>query len=379
MQSKVSIACVSYVLLLLSAAVLHAQDTQPVMWYQGVLLDKQSRPKPDAKYNFVFQVFDEKGVLLGQPLIRDSLDVVNGTFGVGIPLSTFDENRSGNYWLQVTVNGEVLTPRIRIGAVPYALRAKYADGSNVSVVSPLDTIRRAEGGIEIQLNQNYSSLTPGLNITKSPDGKSVTISLDSVSVAALFSPQGATEGDVIRYTTAGWAAGPAPGDAPVGTVIAYAGTKLPGKGKWMVCDGQEIPIAGYGALYDVIKETYGPSRGGNFFLPDYRGQFLRMADKTPDRGHKGVDPDGQTRTVGSEQGDAFQGHSHATNLKSYPCLGGGDPANQTLFRPDAPVPGSYQLHNFDGIIKHPSFSAPRTADETRSKNIAVYYLIKVLP
>jgi microcystin-dependent protein len=67
---------------------------------------------------------------------------------------------------------------------------------------------------------------------------------------------------------------------PVGAVLPYSGdpgqaVKLVGQ-NWLTCTGSQVSTATYAALHNVIKYSY----GGNvtqktFFLPDYRGTFMR--------------------------------------------------------------------------------------------------------
>jgi microcystin-dependent protein len=61
---------------------------------------------------------------------------------------------------------------------------------------------------------------------------------------------------------------------PVGSITIRAGsadnTKVP-EG-WMICDGRELDIEEYKALYDVIGTTYGGLNG--FRLPDLRGRVV---------------------------------------------------------------------------------------------------------
>jgi hypothetical protein len=376
MRHYLSILWCAFLMFPICGGILPAQTDQPVMWYQGVLLDKQSRPKPDAKYNFVFQVFDDQGVILGQPVTRDSLQVVNGTFGVGIPLSTFDANKSGNYWLQVTVNGEVLTPRIRIGAVPYALRAKYADIGAVTADEPIQVMNKAEGGFHVQFSSSYIQPGNGLQLTQSPDGQNITVSLDSASLAALAGLKAAaSEGNVLRYTPAGWAPGSAPSDAPVGTVISFAGdeSSIPDRGRWMVCDGSSHSTSALPELYSVIKNKYGGT-SSDFKLPDYRGVFLRMIDKTS-AGARGRDEDG-SRSVGDAQDDATGDHEH-----SYSIPNAGWDLSQVCW---AGCPGgggavAILIHNNLRTAKGTTGGVVPKPKESRPKNVGILYLIKVKP
>lgn len=78
---------------------------------------------------------------------------------------------------------------------------------------------------------------------------------------------------------------------PVGTVLAWTGEIPPwpkdpeGKDRdpkvgdwhfyWRECDGREIPLEKHKDLNAVIGSTYGKAENGNVKLPDYRGLFLR--------------------------------------------------------------------------------------------------------
>jgi microcystin-dependent protein len=104
--------------------------------------------------------------------------------------------------------------------------------------------------------------------------------------------------------------------APVGSVFAFAGTKLPEGFLW--CNGEPQRRDKYSELYDVIKETHGRGNGFETFnVPDYRGRFLRGVDDASTR----RDAEAEIRTpmqeggnlgrhVGSVQADAFREHDH---------------------------------------------------------------------
>ena len=67
------------------------------------------------------------------------------------------------------------------------------------------------------------------------------------------------------------------GLTPVGTVAPFAGGAAPIG--WLLCDGTEVLISAYGALYAVIGTTYKASpTSGYFAIPDLRGRFLLGTD-----------------------------------------------------------------------------------------------------
>lgn len=118
-----------------------------------------------------------------------------------------------------------------------------------------------------------------------------------------------------------------PVDAPVGTVMAYAGRWPPlqvdgrrateGELGWAVCDGRafdQVPGVDPSRLA-LLARALGDAR-----LPDYRGIFLRGND--PDGRH---DPDGRVRALGSLQKDSLASHRHHVRL------GGGEHTHAVSF------------------------------------------------
>lgn len=56
-----------------------------------------------------------------------------------------------------------------------------------------------------------------------------------------------------------------------GTILMFAGNYAP-RG-WMFCEGQELPIQQYQAIFALIGTTYGGDGKRTFKLPDLRGRF----------------------------------------------------------------------------------------------------------
>lgn len=143
---------------------------------------------------------------------------------------------------------------------------------------------------------------------------------------------------------------------PTGSIQPYGGGVVPDG--WMACDGSPISRSTYSNLFLAIGTSWGVGDGSTTFnLPDLRGQFLRGLDTTGT-----VDPDGLTRTVGSSQSDEFKEHSHTLSELN---KGGGETtatsANITTLSQADAVTGT----DLEG------------GAETRPKNMAVNYMIKV--
>ncbi len=192
-------------------------------------------------------------------------------------------------------------------------------------------------------------------------------------------------------------------DLPVGTVCAFAGqvnpvtgaantlwsssacgSSSPQKGEedsygplnylesqgFMLCDGRVLSTTEFPELYAVLGTLYGQgtANGGaaGFVIPDYRGLFLRGND-----GGAGLDPDAASRlrptgtgtanVVGSLQCDALQEHTHSYSaVATSTTAQSGQAAAMTTTNAQTTSPDAPAL----------------VSSETRSKNIAVNYVIK---
>ncbi|WP_164000585.1 phage tail protein [Pyxidicoccus caerfyrddinensis] len=200
--------------------------------------------------------------------------------------------------------------------------------------------------------------------------------------------------------------------SPVGSVLPYAGpinactqANLMAQG-WLFCDGAVVDNATYPELYNIIGTLYGaPPKSGNdtapiqFYLPDYRGSFLRGVNRDATRNFPGVsntsqprDPDTDSRlnarysasgsdgqgnsgnSVGSVQLDAFLTHQHD--------------AQQPISPPQPPptlceeIPAEilqFQSSPTTNVLVGPNNSTPTyqvSDNETRALNVYVNFIIK---
>jgi hypothetical protein len=124
---------------LLAGGPVQAQ-TPLLVGYQGALFDAQGQPAQGSA-DVDVAIFD--AAQGGTQLYAEShpgVPLVDGTFDVQIgagtsPTGAFDEQTFAGpeAWLELTVDGEVLTPRQRLVAVPYALRARVAESLDGSI------------------------------------------------------------------------------------------------------------------------------------------------------------------------------------------------------------------------------------------------------
>ena len=185
---------------------------------------------------------------------------------------------------------------------------------------------------------------------------------------------------------------------PLGSILIYSSEKIPHG--YLPCDGRELSKKAYPDLYNLIGGRWGETNDF-FFLPDLQGQFIRGWDKDGDE-----DPQ---RAFGSFQKDAFQGHGHETeHIKGSTSYSGSH--THTAYREehgggmgtifyslnhedncvsDSCKKGTANIqssgshcHNFelDINISSPSnstYGLVRCATETRPKNVALMFCIKV--
>lgn len=164
---------------------------------------------------------------------------------------------------------------------------------------------------------------------------------------------------------------------PAGTILPYGGTAAPTG--YLMCDGASVSRTTYSALFTAISTAFGTASGSTFNVPKLQGAFLRGRDASA-----GVDPNAGTRTalqtggatgdaVGSYQADAFQGHFHsapadAVIYNATPNnFGEGTTSNSSHDASNSPT-GAPVTDGTNGT--------PRTATETRPKNVAVNFIIK---
>ncbi len=182
-------------------------------------------------------------------------------------------------------------------------------------------------------------------------------------------------------------------DHLVGSVTAFATDEVPPG--WVECDGRLIDLnlsenAKFQKLFSRIGSKFGRDKKNknSFRLPDLRGEFIRGWDGSKflesegESGHKGIDGDSPSRfdisgkqignVIGSYQDDALQGHGHSgIHLHGDPNAKWSDPCYGSLGS-GRTYPDNYAVTHFvsDGR------GTPRTAGETRPRNIALMYCIK---
>lgn len=285
--------------------------------YQGKL--KENGVAVTAVKKMEFKIFDLQinGTIIwesGQQnvLVKDGL--FNYPLGGDESFSNIDWG-SGPYFLEVVIEGKILTPREEIMGVAYSLYAKTVSEEAITTANVADN--------------------------------SVTSSKIN---------------EELKTGNVGW------GLVPSGAIILWSTGVVP-EG-WLECRGQQLTKSSYPALFNAIQYCYGGS-GDIFKLPDFRGYFVRGWDHG-----RGADPDSNDRSdrgdgteddnVGTKQADELKSHRHGFSFHigattTLPNKYFGSQGN--YYDPSANQGVSESVNLFGG-------------NETRPKNIYMMYIIK---
>ena len=254
--------------------------------------------------------------------------------------------------LAVASGGTGTINPVQTASAPLAITGSFPN-TNVSLTG---TVSVANGGTGVATvpGQNQVLLGDGTqyNLTTIRAGTGVNFDQTNPGVLTINSSGGGGSGTNVTLA-----------DLPPGTVQWFAMQAAPAG--WLECDGRllsKVVSSGvYAALWQAIGYTYGGS-GDNFNLPDLRGQFLRGWDHGA-----GVDAG---RAFGSTQTDAFQGHYHTM---SYPYTGASGTDTNAVLNTSA---GTSIANRVTAATTDGTNGTPRTAAETRPKNVAMLACIK---
>lgn len=211
--------------------------------YNGRLKNHNSLVNASIDFNFKIYNQESDGTALWESG-KQSIKVSSGLFSYVIkPDLNKVDLRKSNLWLQLVVDGKELTPREKFSSQLYSLHSLSAESLSAND--------------EIVIKIGTSSVSIGIK-----NGKLCYkgANLETLSV-------------------------------PPGTIIAFAGNKVPDG--YLPCDGSELEVSKYPQLFEAIGTIYGGNASSRFRLPDFRGMFLR-----------GVGPNAPP--LGQRQGDAIR-------------------------------------------------------------------------
>lgn len=162
-------------------------------------------------------------------------------------------------------------------------------------------------------------------------------------------------------------------DLKAGTTAFFAMSSAPSG--WIKANGAAVSRTAYADLFAAIGTTFGAGDGSTTFnVPDLRGEFPRGLDDG-----RGID---SGRTIGTNQGGAFQSHSHSNSTTTH--NGGGDLGPYPLaLNSGYPANGYGSMHHVISVnegqrnIPYGVFNIGNSGgSETRPRNVALLACIK---
>jgi phage-related tail fiber protein len=198
-------------------------------------------------------------------------------------------------------------------------------------------------------------------LTSNINASSITSGVLAVARGGTGLSSPGTTGNVLTSNGTAWTSAVVPPGVPTGSVIYVAQNTAPTG--YLKANGAAVSRTTYADLFTAIGTTFGAGDGSTTFLvPDIRGEFMRGWDDG-----RGID---SGRAFGSAQTDAMQGHRHGYTLSpNFGAVNGLETGGNNA--------GS--IKNEQGItspISDGTNGTPRTASETRPRNIALLACIK---
>lgn len=189
--------------------------------------------------------------------------------------------------------------------------------------------------------------------------RSATVTMTIASPGVItWTSHGLSANDPVRFTTTG----ALPTGFVANTTYFVVGASITTNTFQLsaTAGGAAINTSGtQSGVHTAIHAPFGVGDGSTTFnVPDLRGEFVRGWDDS-----RAVD---SNRSFGAAQLDAFQGHKHQglrTSFLNAGIAGGGNDTTSTS-------------GTTDGSELATTFGTPRTATETRPRNVALMYCIK---
>ena len=304
MKLKISLLTCLFCLCLIVSVSAQIPST---MNYQGSLKDANGNPVTDT-VEMTFALYDSLtgGIKLWEET-QGSVNVVNGIYSVILGTGNSSTSLSSlaydvPYYLEISINGEALSPRQPLTSVPYAFNCasstvptitgmtswaySWKDASTVTV--PAGQVTTGDGttltlstatdvSLDSQLDTGAKAANQGYFLWIGKDSGNQTVlrfSLSATSPTGLSSAyrlsnfvETDANGDIIRFSA------PLPAGTPSGTIHMWAGEYAPlGCG---FCDGHALSRTSeaFSKLFGIIGTKYGTGDDSTTFnLPDLRGR-----------------------------------------------------------------------------------------------------------
>lgn len=267
-----------------------AAGVPAMMTYQGRLTDAGGQPVADGAHGFRFYLYDQEtgGSLLWQEPSAASapiqVQVSGGVFTVllGSTVPLVQTAFQGSTWLQTEVNGELLTPRVRIASSGYSFLAESLSlpfSGTTSAGSAGISITNTGGGSAGYFRmQNISSSNPALDAVSTGPGAALRAINSSSGLAGQFTGKitvsGAAEVGAFKMTNSAGsgkvltsdAAGNGTWQLPVGATGFYTNVKDYGARGDGVTDDTAAIQAAMNAAWTRSRSEPFPGGGGSYII-----------------------------------------------------------------------------------------------------------------
>lgn len=154
----------SVLIILCLLAVSASAQVPQLINYQGNLADNAGDPVADGDYDFIFAVYDASAAgNLKWTETHNNVPVADGIFSVILGSTNAidgDDFDDADRWLEVSVEGETITPRTRITALPYAMRIETVDGaSGGTVEGDMVVTTSLQVGNSVKISDDHTIVT----------------------------------------------------------------------------------------------------------------------------------------------------------------------------------------------------------------------------
>jgi len=254
----------------------------------------------------------------------------------------------------------------------------FRSGANTIAFSTAGTTR-------VSISDAGLDITDGLPLRLQDSSGAPFVALkspSSVSSNVTFTLPGAdgTNGQMLQTNGSGTLSFTTVAGVPTGCVFCIAVATVPSG--YLECNGTAVNRSTYAGLFAIIGTQYGVGNGSSTFnLPDLRGEFIRGFDHG-----RGVDPG---RDIASPQSSQNKSHVHGGSATStvddpghkHTTKGHGtqdDGGNNLTGSTSGGSSSSSMFDNTTGITVATSVTVgPEGGSETRVRNVAMMYIIKI--
>lgn len=235
----------------------------------GAAIGKQLLVGTDATINgqLVVNYQDTNGDPVTGAAIIPGSDDADGLYDIGTSLRKFNNIYANNFVgnFAGTFSGSLATGTVADQATKLSSQTNFVMTGDVLTTSPLAFNGVTSTGTATFVTQISQDLITSKTLSGDSNDSDVflmyrpNVGLRKIAKSTLFS----------NVAT-----------VPIGAIMPYAGTLAPTG--WLLCDGSEVYISEYSALFSVINYTYKDqsllSGYQTFALPDLRGRFALGRD-----------------------------------------------------------------------------------------------------